>query len=257
MSPLALSRRSTLWNVERFSYIHFNTTLISNQGFLKILVWVSHPCLHAVCICFPFFDSLLPFFCRAFTVTAIAQMCVLGLMWVFGAFLFDKKNIVAAYIFTALNSLQGALIFIMHCLLSRQVRYNICLHEADIEALLCVIQKKKLAMTWGLPVVIFFMMLWCPLQVREEYVHFFSCICKPQKRYSDFSSTNPSSSQSQVRILRPLPLSVSHKYTLVHIHCLTFKMSCFFSSRVLGVDSKLENHKYEYICLISNPKEYI
>lgn len=106
-------------------------------------------------------------------------------------------------------------------------------------------------------VVIFFMMLWCPLQVREEYVHFFSCICKPQKRYSDFSSTNPSSSQSQVRILRPLPLSVSHKYTLVHIHCLTFKMSCFFSSRVLGVDSKLENHKYEDICLISNPEEYI
>ncbi|GAA6220141.1 CD97 antigen-like [Lates japonicus] len=91
---------------------------------------------------------------KAFTVTAIAQMCILGLMWVFGAFLFDESTMVVAYIFTILNSLQGALVFIMHCLLSKQV--------------------------------------------RDEYVHFLSCICIPQKkRYSDFSSTNPSSSQSQ------------------------------------------------------------
>ncbi|XP_040892111.1 adhesion G protein-coupled receptor E2 isoform X2 [Toxotes jaculatrix] len=91
---------------------------------------------------------------KAFTVTAIAQMCILGLMWVFGAFLFQEGTIVVAYIFTILNSLQGALVFIMHCLLSKQV--------------------------------------------REEYAHFLSCICTPQKkRYSDFSSSNPSSSQSQ------------------------------------------------------------
>ncbi|KAM4595785.1 adhesion G protein-coupled receptor E5, partial [Fundulus diaphanus] len=91
---------------------------------------------------------------RAFTVTAIAQMCILGLMWVFGAFLFSEGTTAVAYIFTILNSLQGALVFIMHCLLSKQV--------------------------------------------RDEYVQFLSCICTPQKkRYSDFSSTNPSSSQSQ------------------------------------------------------------
>ncbi|TDH15987.1 hypothetical protein EPR50_G00014670 [Perca flavescens] len=91
---------------------------------------------------------------KAFTVTAIAQMWVLGLMWVFGAFLFEEGTTAVAYIFTILNSLQGALVFIMHCLLSKQV--------------------------------------------REEYAHFISCICTPQKkRYSDFSSTNPSSSQSQ------------------------------------------------------------
>uniref|UniRef100_UPI0037E92F83 adhesion G protein-coupled receptor E5 n=1 Tax=Semicossyphus pulcher TaxID=241346 RepID=UPI0037E92F83 len=91
---------------------------------------------------------------RAFTVTAVAQMCILGLMWVFGAFLFEEGPVVVAYIFTILNSLQGALVFIMHCLLSKQV--------------------------------------------REEYAHFLSCICTPQKKkYSDFSSTNPSSSQSQ------------------------------------------------------------
>ncbi|XP_061686489.1 adhesion G protein-coupled receptor E5 [Syngnathoides biaculeatus] len=90
---------------------------------------------------------------KAFTVTAIAQMCILGLMWVFGAFLFRTGNVVVEYIFTILNSLQGALVFIMHCLLSKQV--------------------------------------------REEYYNFFSCICTPKKRYTDFSSTNPSNSQSQ------------------------------------------------------------
>ncbi|TMS23653.1 Long-chain fatty acid transport protein 1 [Larimichthys crocea] len=87
---------------------------------------------------------------KAFTVTAIAQMCILGLMWVFGAFLFQKDSLVVAYIFTLLNSLQGAL-------------------------------------------------------VRDEYTHFLSCICTPpKKRYSDFSSTNPSSTQSQVWSFREL-----------------------------------------------------
>ncbi|XP_069570704.1 adhesion G protein-coupled receptor E5 [Brachyistius frenatus] len=105
------------------------------------------------------FTSLNPDFSKlhkikAFTVTAIAQMCILGLLWVFGAFLFRKEAIVEAYIFTILNSLQGALLFLMHCLLSKQV--------------------------------------------RDEYAHFLSCICtQEKKRYSDFSSTNPSSSQSQ------------------------------------------------------------
>uniref|UniRef100_A0A3B4BL39 CD97 antigen-like n=1 Tax=Periophthalmus magnuspinnatus TaxID=409849 RepID=A0A3B4BL39_9GOBI len=60
---------------------------------------------------------------RAFTVTAIAQMCILGLMWVFGAFMFENAaNSAVAYIFTVLNGLQGALVFLMHCLLSKQVR---------------------------------------------------------------------------------------------------------------------------------------
>uniref|UniRef100_A0A3Q3XBU6 Uncharacterized protein n=1 Tax=Mola mola TaxID=94237 RepID=A0A3Q3XBU6_MOLML len=63
---------------------------------------------------------------KAFTVTAIAQMCVLGLMWVFGAFLFRKEAVVEAYIFTIFNSLQGALVFLLHCLLSKQVELCVC-----------------------------------------------------------------------------------------------------------------------------------
>lgn len=74
---------------------------------------------------FQFFVSTLAvfsFLSRAFTVTAIAQTCILGLMWVFGGFLFKEDAIAVQYIFTILNSLQGALIFVMHCLLSKQVQ---------------------------------------------------------------------------------------------------------------------------------------
>ncbi|KAM8878297.1 adhesion G protein-coupled receptor E5 [Spinachia spinachia] len=76
---------------------------------------------------------------KAFTVTAIAQMCILGLMWVFGAFLFQEGTIVEAYIFTLLNSLQGALVFIMHCLLSKQVREE----YAHFLSCICPSDKKR------------------------------------------------------------------------------------------------------------------
>uniref|UniRef100_A0A672GSL1 Uncharacterized protein n=1 Tax=Salarias fasciatus TaxID=181472 RepID=A0A672GSL1_SALFA len=77
------------------------------------------------------FTSLNPDLSKlAFTVTAVAQMCILGLMWVFGAFLFQKDAIVVPYIFTILNSLQGALVFIMHCLLSKQVRLRANLYAS-------------------------------------------------------------------------------------------------------------------------------
>ncbi|XP_056442550.1 adhesion G protein-coupled receptor E5-like [Gadus chalcogrammus] len=59
---------------------------------------------------------------RVFTVGAIAQLCVLGLMWLSGVFLFKEGDLAAAYIFTILNGLQGALIFLLNCLLSKQVR---------------------------------------------------------------------------------------------------------------------------------------
>ncbi|XP_071031335.1 adhesion G protein-coupled receptor E5-like isoform X2 [Oncorhynchus clarkii lewisi] len=92
---------------------------------------------------------------KVFTVTAVAQLCVLGTMWIFGVFQFQEDGtVVMTYLFTILNSLQGALLFIMHCLLNKTV--------------------------------------------REEYCQLLSCICTPQKkRYSDFSTNNPSSSQSQ------------------------------------------------------------
>ncbi|XP_059409050.1 adhesion G protein-coupled receptor E5-like isoform X3 [Carassius carassius] len=66
---------------------------------------------------------------RSFTVAAVAQLCILGGTWIFGFFLFQEKGTeVMLYLFIILNSLQGALIFIMHCLLSKPVRteyYNL------------------------------------------------------------------------------------------------------------------------------------
>ncbi|XP_028678500.1 adhesion G protein-coupled receptor E1 isoform X2 [Erpetoichthys calabaricus] len=59
---------------------------------------------------------------KAFTITAIAQLCILGSMWIFGCFQFEGSSIVMTYLFTILNSVQGIFIFIMHCLLSNQVR---------------------------------------------------------------------------------------------------------------------------------------
>ncbi|KPP66608.1 CD97 antigen-like [Scleropages formosus] len=59
---------------------------------------------------------------KTFTVTAIAQLCILGLMWIFGCFMFQEGTIAMVYLFTIFNSLQGVLVFLMHCLLTKQVR---------------------------------------------------------------------------------------------------------------------------------------
>ncbi|XP_023260071.1 CD97 antigen-like [Seriola lalandi dorsalis] len=59
---------------------------------------------------------------KAFTVTAVAQLCVLGTMWIFGCFQFEEGTIAMSYLFTILGSLQGVMLFIMHCLFSKQVR---------------------------------------------------------------------------------------------------------------------------------------
>ncbi|XP_039370895.1 adhesion G protein-coupled receptor E5-like isoform X5 [Mauremys reevesii] len=59
---------------------------------------------------------------RVLTITAIAQLCILGTTWIFGMFQFNQRSLVASYIFTVLNSLQGLFIFLLHCLLKKQVR---------------------------------------------------------------------------------------------------------------------------------------
>ncbi|XP_066531524.1 adhesion G protein-coupled receptor E5 isoform X2 [Hoplias malabaricus] len=76
---------------------------------------------------------------KTFTITAIAQLCVLGTMWIFGCFQFDGGSLVTSYLFTIFNSLQGVLMFLMHCLLYKQVR------EEYVKILIsvCAPQKKK------------------------------------------------------------------------------------------------------------------
>uniref|UniRef100_A0A2K5EKJ8 Adhesion G protein-coupled receptor E1 n=1 Tax=Aotus nancymaae TaxID=37293 RepID=A0A2K5EKJ8_AOTNA len=59
---------------------------------------------------------------RLLTFKAFAQLFILGCSWVLGIFQFGPVAGVMAYLFTIINSLQGAFIFLIHCLLNRQVR---------------------------------------------------------------------------------------------------------------------------------------
>uniref|UniRef100_A0A8C3F2W7 Uncharacterized protein n=1 Tax=Chrysemys picta bellii TaxID=8478 RepID=A0A8C3F2W7_CHRPI len=52
---------------------------------------------------------------------AIAQLFILGCTWSLGLLQVGPAATVMAYLFTIVNSLQGAFIFLVHCLLNRQV----------------------------------------------------------------------------------------------------------------------------------------
>ncbi|XP_057565908.1 adhesion G protein-coupled receptor E1-like [Hippopotamus amphibius kiboko] len=66
---------------------------------------------------------------RLLTIKAFAQIFILGCSWVLGIFQFGPMASVMAYLFTIINSLQGAFIFLIHCLLNRQVleEYKRCM----------------------------------------------------------------------------------------------------------------------------------
>uniref|UniRef100_A0A3Q2GUI8 EGF-like module receptor 1 n=1 Tax=Equus caballus TaxID=9796 RepID=A0A3Q2GUI8_HORSE len=59
---------------------------------------------------------------RLLTFKAFAQLFILGCSWVLGVFQIGPMAGIMAYLFTIINSLQGAFIFIIHCLLNHQVR---------------------------------------------------------------------------------------------------------------------------------------
>lgn len=59
--------------------------------------------------------------CRVLTITAMAQLFVLGCTWVFGLFLFNPQSWPLSYTFTILNCLQGLFLFVLHCLLNKKV----------------------------------------------------------------------------------------------------------------------------------------
>ncbi|XP_040846648.1 adhesion G protein-coupled receptor E1 isoform X2 [Ochotona curzoniae] len=59
---------------------------------------------------------------RLLTFKAFAQLFILGCSWVLGLFQIGSAAVVMAYLFTIINSFQGVLIFLIHCLLNRQVR---------------------------------------------------------------------------------------------------------------------------------------
>ncbi|XP_075062988.1 adhesion G protein-coupled receptor E3-like isoform X2 [Mixophyes fleayi] len=59
---------------------------------------------------------------RLLTFKALSQLFILGCTWIIGLFQFGGGSLVVSYIFTICNSLQGVYIFLVHCLLNRQVR---------------------------------------------------------------------------------------------------------------------------------------
>ncbi|XP_074836031.1 adhesion G protein-coupled receptor E3-like [Carettochelys insculpta] len=59
---------------------------------------------------------------RLLTFKAIAQVFILGCTWSLGLLQFGPAAKVMAYLFTIINLLQGPFIFLVHCLLNRQVR---------------------------------------------------------------------------------------------------------------------------------------
>ncbi|XP_039369915.1 uncharacterized protein LOC120390917 isoform X2 [Mauremys reevesii] len=59
---------------------------------------------------------------RLLTFKAIAQLFILGCTWSLGLLQVGPAATVMKYLFTIVNSLQGAFIFLVHCLLNRQVR---------------------------------------------------------------------------------------------------------------------------------------
>lgn len=60
------------------------------------------------------------------TFKAIAQLFTLGCSWGLGFFMIEEVGkvigSVVAYTFTIINVLQGVLLFVVYCLLNRQVR---------------------------------------------------------------------------------------------------------------------------------------
>ncbi|TFJ96577.1 3-dehydroquinate synthase [Platysternon megacephalum] len=61
---------------------------------------------------------------RLLTFKAIAQLFILGCTWSLGLLQIGPAATVMAYLFTIVNSLQGAFIFLVHCLLNRQSERN-------------------------------------------------------------------------------------------------------------------------------------
>lgn len=119
--------------------------------------------------------------CRAFIITAVAQLCILGIMWIFGCFQFEKSTIAMSYLFTIFGSFQGVLLFVMHCLFSKQVSFDV--NKSDTSSII-------------------FLDIWTQFafwfQVREEYANIWSRCSAPGKRkYSEFSYSH--SSKAQVR----------------------------------------------------------
>lgn len=63
-------------------------------------------------------------FHRAWLKGAIVLVFLLGLTWIFGFLYLNKESVAMAYLFAALNSLQGCFIFVFHCVQNEKVSFH-------------------------------------------------------------------------------------------------------------------------------------
>ncbi|KAM9345988.1 adhesion G protein-coupled receptor E5-like [Symphorus nematophorus] len=59
---------------------------------------------------------------KAFIIIAVAELCVLDAMCIFGWFQFVTGTITTSYLFSIFGSFHGVMLFVIHCLCSKQVR---------------------------------------------------------------------------------------------------------------------------------------
>ncbi|XP_028396986.1 uncharacterized protein LOC114520843 isoform X2 [Dendronephthya gigantea] len=59
---------------------------------------------------------------KSATKTFAVVIPVLGITWVFGILAFNESSVVFQYVFAITNSIQGALIFLLYCIVNREVR---------------------------------------------------------------------------------------------------------------------------------------
>ncbi|XP_069460045.1 adhesion G protein-coupled receptor E1-like isoform X2 [Ambystoma mexicanum] len=76
---------------------------------------------------------------RLLTFRASAQLFILGSTWIIGLFQIGRAAVVMGYLFTIMGSLQGPFIYLVHCILNKQVReeYMKCfrrIHKTSAES---------------------------------------------------------------------------------------------------------------------------
>uniref|UniRef100_A0A669DIX8 Si:ch211-241f5.3 n=1 Tax=Oreochromis niloticus TaxID=8128 RepID=A0A669DIX8_ORENI len=107
------------WVTQGFIWNYFGPAcviIIVNIFFFFITVWKLAQKFSSVN---PDLDDLHKI--EAFTISALAQLFVLGNTWIFGSFQFQENHTAMAYL-TIFGSLEGVMLFTVYCLFSRQVR---------------------------------------------------------------------------------------------------------------------------------------
>uniref|UniRef100_A0A3Q4N418 EGF-like module-containing mucin-like hormone receptor-like 1-like n=1 Tax=Neolamprologus brichardi TaxID=32507 RepID=A0A3Q4N418_NEOBR len=106
------------WVTQGFIWNYFGPAcviIIVNIFFFFITVWKLAQKFSSVN---PDLDDLHKI--EAFTISAVAQLFVLGNTWIFGSFQFQENHTAMAYL-TIFGSLEGVTLFAVYCLFSRQV----------------------------------------------------------------------------------------------------------------------------------------